>query len=160
MKPTNRISHERRITESRLDVRKTVSTIIECLNRPMQASSIRLELDIEEGLDLPASERSFARAIDQLIRFAMHRCEHDGELLVSARVRQDRIDFEVADSGAPIANSGPVEKMQSYPNEIERARRLVALLGGQVSAVNCPQGGVAWTITLPSTPSQTGNTSN
>jgi hypothetical protein len=160
MTPANRIANISQANDTRLDVRQTVATIIECLNRPLEASSIRLEVDIEDGIDVPNSERSFVRAIDQLIRFAMLRCEHEGELLVSARVCQDRIDFEVADSGAPLDQWDRAEPMKAYPFEVERARRLVALLGGKVTAVNCPQGGVAWTISLPSTPSRTGKTSS
>ena len=136
------------------DVRDIVATILHGLQNSLDAASIRFEIDVPDGLDVPRSEQIFTQAVDQLIRYAMRRCDHDGELLVSARIRGDQIDFEVADSGASISSRVNADETENSPStcmpiEFERARRLIASIGGNCQATNCPQGGVAWTINIP-----------
>jgi K+-sensing histidine kinase KdpD len=144
------------------DVRDIVSTIVRSLQTSPEAAAIRFEMDVPQGLDAPRPEKVFTQAVDQLIRYAIKRCDGDGELLVSARVRRNQIDFEVADTGAPLLSTAHNDSEQLthsnfLPREFESARRLIASIGGKCQAANCPQGGVAWTINLPHLEQSQGN---
>lgn len=111
-------------------------------------SRVRVELDVAAGHVADADAASLHELLDGVIASAIAATAvpsaGDGtprlrEVVVTSVESSDAIEVEVADSGPAAAAFRPVAIWR------EQARRC----GGEVSMVECPEGGVAITLRLP-----------
>lgn len=159
---------ERRGAESFVSPRKILvdlATEIAATGGHRAAASVSVTLDVPDALLLeadgeilrrlltPLLDRSVAAAAGQIVAGSLTR-----EVLVTAVGYPDRIEIEFADSGAGLTpwerNSLPRGRSIAAPREstdplLDDVVRLAASIGGTVSAIDCPEGGSAVTLSLP-----------
>jgi signal transduction histidine kinase len=135
-----------------------VREVCEALAPQLAAQGIRAELDIPVTLAVRADRDMLRRATLNLILNALDVMPQGGELTVTGTASAYGIELEIADSGPGIEQSlGPrlfepffTTKRGGTGLGLAIVERIAAAHGGTVMARNCPQGGAAFTIRLPS----------
>ena len=104
-------------------------------------------LDVDAGLDVPGDPRHLRGVLAPLVEaaFAASGCRDRrrpgcAEVVVTALACTDRVEIEVADSAADVS------RQEAAVAEI---RPLVERAGWKLSAVACPDGGLAVTLRIP-----------
>ena len=129
---------------------------------------VSLTLDVPTDLEIAAEHGSVGRLLAPLLERSLAAAgEWHGmgrsprEVLVTAVGYPDRIEIEFADSGPGLTdrerNSLPSHGAPTDPGHptdplLDDLRRLVMALGGSISAIDCPEGGSAVTLCLPTRP--------
>lgn len=115
-----------------------------------------LIVDVDDGL-LLADPAMIRRVLWTLVRNAIDAAGPQGEVVVTSVQYADALEIEVADSGTGLTNHakawlfepGFTTKPAGTGVALAAARVLIDELGGTIEAVNCPEGGTAFTIRLP-----------
>lgn len=136
----------------------------------LDARAIAVELDLEA--DQPAMGTPQLRgAISALIEQAIDAMPEGGELSLTLVTGPFQWELEIADTGRPLPtepNSSTTSADASAEEAprilelipfrrqscLERARQQARELGLMIESWNCPQGGTAWVLVCPVTPSQ------
>jgi len=113
-------------------------------------------VDVDDGL-LHADPAMIRRVLRTLVSNAIDAAGPSGEVVVTSVQYADALEIEVADSGSGLSNHakawlfepGFTTKPAGTGVALAAARVLVDELGGSIEAVNCPEGGTAFTIRLP-----------
>ena len=133
------------------------------------AAPVCLTLDVPIDLEIAAERGSVRRLFAPLLERALAAAgprigagPSPREVLVTAVGFPDRIEIEFADSGPGLThrerNSLPPRGTPATaPHEptdplLDDLRHLVVALGGSISAMDCPEGGSAVTLCLPTRP--------
>jgi len=132
------------------------------------AAPISLTLDVPIDLEIPGERGPIGRLLAPLLERSVAAAggakgtgRSPREVLVTAVGYPDRIEIEFADSGTGLTdrerNSLPPRGVPSDAREptdplLDDLRRLVVDLGGSISAMDCPEGGSAVTLCLPTRP--------
>lgn len=127
------------------------------------AAPVSVTLDVPHTLQIEADDAVIRRLLSPLLdrSVAAAACRSGAglcEVLVTAVGYPDRIEIEFADSGAGLTlwerNSLPRGRSAAAPREstdplLDDVLRLAVSIGGAVSAMECPEGGSAVTLSLP-----------
>lgn len=127
--------------------------------------------DVTTTLDVPDEHRpatataTLRRLLEPLLRRALEAADHPDaesdaptvrEILVTSVDEGGRLEIEVADSGPALSPAvrawlaGDGDDMPEGAGlSLASVRAAVARIGGTVRGLNCPEGGVAITISLP-----------
>ncbi len=113
-------------------------------------------IDVDDGL-LHADPAMIRRVLRTLVSNAIDAAGPDGEVVLTSVQYADALEIEVADSGTGLTNHakawlfepGFTTKPAGTGVALAAARVLIDELGGTIEAVNCPEGGTAFTIRLP-----------
>lgn len=114
-------------------------------------------LDVEERLLMQADPAVVRRVLRTLLSNAIDAAGPDGEVVVTGVQYADAVEIEVADSGEGLSSHarawlfepGFTTKPDGTGVALAAARALLDQLGGSIDAINCPEGGTAFTIRLP-----------
>ena len=101
------------------------------------SAAVCLEAEIDPELEVPCDPERTVDLIRTLVNQSLEQMSDGGELTVTAFQGAGTVELELADTGGSLET---------------RATRLplaAAAIGAKVSWQNCPQGGVAATITFP-----------
>lgn len=120
-------------------------------------SGIRVEVDATSQT-LLADPTLLRQALWHLICNAIDAMPDGGELVITAFQSQDVFEVEIADTGPGLGKQALEALFQPYcstkPNRaglgLWVVQGIVAAHGGDIQAVNCPEGGAAFTLRLPS----------
>jgi hypothetical protein len=118
---------------------------------------VQLETDVPPYLMVAGDRDQWATVLDGLIRNAIVLTQRGGDVIVTAFEHGDAIEVEVADTRAAVTERQqrefPYHHVTGVPPVLfagfERLQHIVQMQGGQVQAEVCPDGGVAFTLTLP-----------
>lgn len=116
-------------------------------------------VDVDNSL-LHADPAMLRRVLRTLVNNAIDAAGPNGEVVVTSVQYADALEIEVADSGTGLTNHakawlfepGFTTKPAGTGVALAAARALIDELGGAIEAVNCPEGGTAFTIRLPLPP--------
>lgn len=116
-------------------------------------------IDVDDGL-LHADPAMLRRVLRTLVSNAIDAAGPNGEVVVTSVQYADALEIEVADSGTGLTTHakawlfepGFTTKPAGTGVALAAARALIDELGGAIEAVNCPEGGTAFTIRLPLPP--------
>ncbi len=138
-----------------VNLRTVVDAVVAHAEQHIESQNIKPTIDVPFGIDVIADQKALAAAVDHLVRNALNFMPNGGELVITGIVGDRTIELEVADSHAysPKATNDQVNApLGSSPEVCERltqAEQIVRDHGGLLSTMNCPEGGVAFTIHLP-----------
>jgi signal transduction histidine kinase len=124
-------------------------------DRHMPLPLLTLDVDAEHLVqaDPPLVRRVLATLLDNAIEAA----GETGEVVITSVQYADAIEIEVADSGPGLSSHarawlfepGFTTKPDGSGVALAAARQLTGQLGGSIDAINCPEGGTAFTLRLP-----------
>lgn len=96
----------------------------------------RMTVDVPQRHAVHADRAVFRRVLESLLANAVESAGPAGEVVVTSVEYADAIELEVADSGPALSS-------RATPRPFEPR------LGGRIAAIDCPEGGAAFTIRLP-----------
>jgi signal transduction histidine kinase len=139
-------------------VQDLVAEIFDALAPQMEAQGIEVSLDVPPNTVVTADPDMLRRAVLNLALNAVDAMPEGGELVVTAfHGRRGGFELEIADSGPGLSQEQLARAFEPFYTTkstgtglgLAIVQRIAEAHGGRVTAVNCPQGGAAFTIALP-----------
>ncbi|TWU27793.1 sensor histidine kinase [Bythopirellula polymerisocia] len=134
-----------------------IQEVCDALKPQLDAQSIQVLVEVEQSAQLTADREMLRRAVLNLALNALDAMANGGELVITAFEGPHGFMLEVADSGNGV-NHNQLEKVfepffttKSNGTGLGLAivQRIAEAHGGRITAMNCPEGGAAFTIELP-----------
>jgi signal transduction histidine kinase len=134
-----------------------VNEVCESLEPQLEAQMIDVDIDIPPNTLLTADREMFRRAILNLVLNAIDAMRGGGELVITSYDGQRGFELEVADSGPGLTEEQKRKAFEPFYSTKQSGTGLgLAIVyhvaeahGGTVTAMNCPEGGAAFTIKIP-----------
>ena len=131
--------------------------VCESLAPQLAAQGIETYLEIPRGMAVSADRDMLRRALLNLVLNALDAMPDGGELVITACCGPHGFELEVADTGPGIEPSAlnrifePFFTTKSEGTGLGLAivLRIAEAHHGDVHAVNCPEGGAAFTLRIP-----------
>jgi signal transduction histidine kinase len=136
-------------------LRSLIEETIEQQSCDIERQGIETTIDVVPGTLVVADRQSLRAAIVALVRQAIDVMPDGGELVVTSYVGSRHVELEVADSGpgVPDALLAGRQTHDAAPRNalawFASAERVAETHHGYITALNCPEGGAAYTICLP-----------
>lgn len=138
-------------------VRDLVDEICESLAPQLEAQRIELSIDIPSETLVSADREMLRRALLNLTLNSLDVMSEGGDLVITSYDGPRGFELEIADSGPGFSEEQlgqlfePFFTTKSTGTGLGLAivQRIVSAHGGRVTAMNCPEGGAAFTIELP-----------
>lgn len=134
-----------------------IEEIIDSLAPQFEAQRIDVSLDVPPNTVVTADREMMRRAILNLVLNSVDAMPHGGEIVVTSYQRRGGLELEIADSGPGLPEDGKGKVFDPFFTTkatgtglgLSIVNRIVEAHGGRVTAMNCPEGGAAFTIELP-----------
>ena len=141
-----------------LDVRELVEDVLGALAPQFAAQAITSFVDVPVGQRVSADRDMLRRAILNLFLNALDAMPDGGEVVVTSHAGPRGLEIEVADSGPGLSEQvrrrafEPFFTTKSHGTGLGLAivERIAEVHGGRILAANCPEGGAAFTLHIPS----------
>jgi signal transduction histidine kinase len=141
-----------------LDVRELVEDVLGALAPQFTAQAIASFVDIPVGQRVSADRDMIRRAILNLFLNALDVMPDGGEVVITSHAGPRGLEIEVADSGPGLSEQvrrrafEPFFTTKSHGTGLGLAivERIAEVHGGRIHAANCPEGGAAFTLQIPS----------
>jgi signal transduction histidine kinase len=139
-------------------VQDLIEEIFESLAPQLEAQGIEASLDVPPHTVVTADREMLRRAILNLVLNAVDAMPRGGEVVVTSyEGRHGGLELEIADSGPGLAEEHLTRVFDPFFTTkptgtglgLSIVHRIVEAHGGRVTAMNCPEGGAAFTIELP-----------
>ena len=138
-------------------LRELVEEVCQPLEPRFAAQSIQTVIDIPSNQAITADRELLCRAVRNLVLNAMDVMPEGGSLIATSAADPSAVELEIADTGPALSDE---TRHQALDPQLAPERevtgwglavvlRIAELHGGSVSATNCPEGGVAFTLRLP-----------
>lgn len=139
------------------DIRRLVHEVCESLAPQLAAQGIETFLEMPRGMTVAADRDMVRRALLNLVLNALDAMPDGGQLVITACSGPRGFEVEVADTGPgiePAALSRIFEPFFTTKSEgtglgLAIVHRIAEAHHGDVLAVNCPEGGAAFTLRIP-----------
>ena len=140
-----------------INVRDAILDIIDWFSDSLSRQNVTASVDAAETIQLSADPDMFRSALLNLCRNAVNSMPNGGELVFTVYADARAVEIEVADSRSDFLPSGDraiipfptrYSGQASYEGVVH-AVRFIETHGGYMSMQNCPEGGVAFTLHLP-----------
>jgi signal transduction histidine kinase len=134
-----------------------VRDVLESLAPQLAAQRISTEVDVSPRVFVWADGDMLRRAVLNLVLNALDVMPEGGELTITCVEAVRRVELEIADSGPGLSDEvrrqifEPFFTTKSGGTGLGLAivQRIAEAHGGSVAASNCPQGGAAFTLSIP-----------
>jgi signal transduction histidine kinase len=133
-----------------------VEEVCQALEQPLEDHCIDVDLDVPPNTLLTADRDLFRQAVWSLVQNSIDVMPRGGELVITSYDSSSGLELEVADSGPGLGESdlqqafnSPASGKQNGGLGLAVVRQVAELHGGSVTAMNCPEGGAAFTIKIP-----------
>jgi signal transduction histidine kinase len=134
-----------------------IDEIFDSLAPQLEAQGIDAELDVPPHTVVTADREMMRRAILNLVLNAVDAMPRGGDLVVTSYEKHGGLELEIADSGPGLPEADVPRLFDPFfttkPSGtglgLSIVHRIVEAHGGRVTAMNCPEGGAAFTIELP-----------
>jgi signal transduction histidine kinase len=142
----------------RRDLRALVSRVAESLAPTAEAQSMRVLLDVPEGLELLIDEHRIGRVIANLIGNALEAMPEGGTVTVTAKAEEGSVLVEVRDTGPGISPEIRDRLFQPFVTSrkgsglglgLALARQAIVDHGGDMWATSTPGHGACFSFRLP-----------
>lgn len=118
---------------------QSLAVLVESVTAPLlieHEAAICLELDIDTSFGVPADSERMVDLLQALVNQALAEMPEGGDLTITACETAQGLELELADTGCDIENRLPSTPIAA------------AAMGLELVWQNCPQGGVAVTLTF------------
>jgi signal transduction histidine kinase len=138
-------------------VQDLIEEVVDSIAPQLEAQGIEVSLDVPLHTAVMADREMLRRAILNLVLNAVDAMPRGGELVVTCYRGRRGLELEIADSGPGL----PLDDKQRmfdpfYTTKatgtglgLSIVKRIAEAHGGCVTAMNCPEGGAAFTIVVP-----------
>lgn len=138
-------------------LRDLVSEVQASLAPQLKAQSVRITIDVPDYLVVIGDRDMLRRAILNLSLNSLDAMPDGGELVITAYQGRRGVELEVADSGAGLSEEAQRRAFEPFFTTkstgtglgLAVVYRVAEAHGGDCIAVNCPEGGAAFTVRLP-----------
>jgi signal transduction histidine kinase len=138
-------------------VQDLVAEIFDALAPQLEAQGIDVSLDVPPNTVVTADRDMLRRAVLNLVLNAVDAMPAGGEIVVTSYHGRGRFELEIADSGPGLSDEQLTRAFDPFYTTkstgtglgLSIVQRIAEAHGGRVTAINCPQGGAAFTIELP-----------
>jgi signal transduction histidine kinase len=151
------LPHFKQRSWSDFPLRELVGEVAQSLAAPCKDRSIEVILDVSANLVATGNRGLIRRAVEHLMLGAIAAMPKGGSLWVTSAAGPNAIELEVADTGPTLSDEARRHAFDS-PGDTERGAagwelamvyHIAKIHGGSVTAANCPEGGVAFTLRIP-----------
>ena len=134
-----------------------VNEVCESLEPQLEAQMIDVDIDVPPNTLLSADREMIRRAVLNLVLNAIDVMKDGGTLVITSYDRPRGFELEVADSGPGLSDEVKRRAFEPFYSTKQNGTGLgLAIVyhvaeahGGTVTAMNCPEGGAAFTIKIP-----------
>lgn len=141
-------------------LRELVEEVCGPLTGRLAAQAVRIVIDIPKDQIIFADRELLRRAVRNLVLNGVDAMPSGGTLVATSSVGPDAAELEIADTGPALSDEEQHEAFELLPSAqrggtgwgLAVVHRIAELHGGNVSAVNCPDGGAAFTLRIPHPP--------
>lgn len=138
-------------------LRALVEDVLGALAPQLEAQSIGTVVDVPAGQAVAADRDMLRRAVMNLVLNALDAMPEGGTLTVTSAAGAEGVELEVADSGPGLSDEAKRRAMEPFYTTkrggtglgLAIVSRIADVHGGEVTAMNCPEGGAAFTIRIP-----------
>jgi signal transduction histidine kinase len=138
-------------------LRKLIEDVYASLAPQLAAQHIKTETDVPRDQFLTADQHMFRRAVLNLVLNALDAMPEGGTLTVTSFCGPAGLELEVADSGPGLSEEVLHRAFEPFFTTkcngtglgLAIVSRIAEVHGGETIAVNCPEGGAAFTIRIP-----------
>jgi signal transduction histidine kinase len=139
---------------------KLIEDNLDSLAPQLAAQSIRAVVDVPERQTILADRDMLRRALLNLMLNALDAMPDGGTITVTSTVTGRGVELEVADTGPGLSDEARQRAFEPFFTTKCRGtglglaivHRIVEAHGGCVTAMNCPEGGAAFTLCIPQSP--------
>ena len=136
---------------------RLIEDVYASLASQLSAQEIETITDVPAGQFVTADRQMFRLAVLNLVRGALDAMPDGGTLVVTSCFTPRGLELEIADSGPGLLDeekSRAFEPLDTTDRGLAGLRRAVVYRiaqahGGDATAVNCPEGGAAFTLRIP-----------
>jgi signal transduction histidine kinase len=134
-----------------------VNEVCQSLEPQLEAQMIDVDIDIPPNTLLTADREMIRRAVLNLVLNAIDAMPGGGSLVITSYDHAGVFELEVADSGPGLTDEAKRRAFEPFYSTKQNGTGLgLAIVyhvaeahGGTVTAMNCPEGGAAFTIKFP-----------
>jgi signal transduction histidine kinase len=145
-----------------LNVRQIVDEVCSSLTRRFVEQRIESVTDMPRYVAAMADREMLRAAVLNLATNAVEAMPRGGRLVVTSYIGRNGLELEVADSGPGLSDEARRRAFEPYYTTkrdktgvgLAVVRGIAQAHGGDVVAVNCPEGGAAFTLRFPPTVSR------
>ncbi|HEY5311318.1 MAG TPA: ATP-binding protein [Pirellulales bacterium] len=142
---------------STINVRDLVDDVCASLAPQFEAQSIEVVANLPAQTTIAADRDMFRRAVLNIALNALDAMPDGGELVFTACPSRDGFELEIADSGPGLGEEASRRAFEPFFSTkstgtglgLAIVERIAEAHGGWAGAVNCPEGGAAFTIRIP-----------
>ena len=138
-----------------------IDEVMESIRPKLLKHGIEVCLDCLEIPRISADRKMIRQALFHLTQNAIEVMQNGGSLEIVLWDSGTTVEIEVADSGpgigdmarhpinSPSFSSPSKTNSENIGTKIRKAQQIISLHGGEIQAMNCPQGGAAFIIAIP-----------
>ncbi len=138
-------------------LRKLIEDVCASLALQLAAQAIKTEIDVPKDLPITADQEMLRRAVLNLILNALDAMPDGGTLTVTSVSTDRGLELEIADSGEGLSDDARTRAFEPFFTTkhggtglgLAIVYRIAEIHGGDVTALNCPEGGAAFTLRIP-----------
>ncbi len=138
-------------------VSQLVGEIVDSVAPQLAAQGIRSTVDVGASTVVSADREMLRRALLNLVLNAVDAMPEGGELVVTCFDGPAGVELEVADSGPGLTDEQKAKVFDPFFTTkntgtglgLAIVQRVADAHGGKATAMNCPEGGAAFTLQLP-----------
>lgn len=144
------------IFRSANDLRTIVRSSLSHWQSAIEQQHLDVSIELNSALPVACQAENTLPLINAILDLAIHRSPNFGELSIIGFRSHSRVELEIADSGPATGNASvsiafsTSARHRKSGSEVERLDYQARSFGGRLSTLACPQGGIAWTLYLPS----------
>lgn len=141
----------------RIHLAQLIDDVIVSLRPQLMAQAVAVDIDVPGSLVVDADRDMLRRSVLNLTLNAVDAMPEGGELVVTGIDCHENIEIEIADSGEGLGEDVRARIFEPFFTTkhtgtglgLAIVERIAEVHGGSVMAMNCPEGGAAFTIVLP-----------
>ena len=138
-------------------LRSLIDEIVQSMAPQLSAQHIITDLDISSEMQILADRHMLHRAILNLVLNALDAMPDGGELTITGLSSGDHVILEVADSGPGLTAEAARRAFEPFFTTkgggtglgLAIVSRIAEVHGGKVVAMNCAEGGAAFSLRIP-----------